>query len=374
MVSKGNVEIAIVIGTRAELIKTFPVIRELKERNKDYYFIHTGQHNLGDLCKIFSVKNPDVVLTMEPERSSRFNSNKWKAMLWMTKIIRRIRKELKNLPNLKYVLYHGDTITTASAAISSSKIFNPFKKYKNVHLEAGLRSFDNFEPFPEEISRRIVGKFSDVLFTPSEDSKENLKRLKRKKILAYGNTIIDSAYYALEVARKKKIKPLTKGKFALVTVHRHENLVSKERMEKIIEIINKIEIPTFFAVHDNTLHKIKNFGLLEKLNYSKNIRIIKPMDYISFIYQMSKCSLIVCDGGSMQEESLIFGKPCIILRYSTERPEGLKTNFQFLSKLDVKKTEEKIKEYLNKNFEIKDYKNPYGERGLTKKIVDFLLS
>src|SRR3989344_4603210 len=266
MVSKGNVEIAIVIGTRAELIKTFPVIRELKERNKDYYFIHTGQHNLGDLCKIFSVKNPDVVLTMEPERSSRFNSNKWKAMLWMTKIIRRIRKELKNLPNLKYVLYHGDTITTASAAISSSKIFNPFKKYKNVHLEAGLRSFDNFEPFPEEISRRIVGKFSDVLFTPSEDSKENLKRLKRKK----------------------KIKPLTKGKFALVTVHRHENLVSKERMEKIIEIINKIEIPTFFAVHDNTLHKIKNFGLLEKLNYSKNIRIIKPMDYISFIYQMSK--------------------------------------------------------------------------------------
>ncbi len=97
-------------------------------------------------------------------------------------------------------------------------------------------------------------------------------------------------------------------------------------------------------MHDNTIAKLKKFGLWEKLNGMENMNLIEPKDYVSFIYQISKCALIVCDGGSMQEESLIFGKPCVILRKSTERPEGLKTNFQFLSKLDADKAKAKIKE------------------------------
>ena len=96
------------------------------------------------------------------------------------------------------------------------------------------------------------------------------------------------------------------------------------------------------------------------------------MDYPEFVYQISKCSLIICDGGSMQEESLIFKKPCIILRKATERQEGLKTNFQFLSKLDVEKTKNKIKEYLSPNFKIKEFNNPYGKKGLSIKVVDIL--
>ena len=113
--------------------------------------------------------------------------------------------------------------------------------------------------------------------------------------------------------------------------------------------------------------------LLTKLKGGKNIHLVKPSDYISFIYQTSKCSLIICDGGSMQEESLIFGKPCIILRYFTERQEGLNTNFQFLTKLEVEKTNKKIRKYLSKDFKIQKYKNPYGERGLSKKIVEVLI-
>jgi len=96
------------------------------------------------------------------------------------------------------------------------------------------------------------------------------------------------------------------------------------------------------------------------------------MDYPSFIYQMEKCSLIVCDGGSMQEESLIFKKPCVVLRYATERQEGLTTNFQYLSKLNVEKTKAKIREYLSSDFKIEDFKNPYGEKGVSKKIVGVL--
>lgn len=368
-----NYKIAIIIGTRAELIKVFPVMREFKERSIPYYFIHSGQHNLGELCEMFKVKRPDVILTKESDKSSKFNSNQLKAILWNISLIGKVRRELKKLPNLKYVIYHGDTMTTASASLATSKILNPFKRYKNVHLEAGLRSFNNFEPFPEEISRKIAGSFSDLLIAVSKTAENNLKRFKRKKIVNLGNTIIDSANISLEIAKSKKVKPLDRKKFALITVHRHENLRSKERMKKIVKILLYLKIPSYFAVHDNTLKKLEEFGLLEKLKENKNIHLIRPMNYPDFIYQVSKCSLIVCDGGSMQEESLIFKKPCVLLRLATERQDGLKTNFQFLSRLNVEETKRKIDEFLSKNFKIEEFENPYGEKGLSKKIVDFLL-
>jgi len=168
-------KIAIILGTRAELIKTFPVMLELQKKKIPYYFIHTGQHNLKDLCKKFGIKNPDIILTKESKESSKFNSKKLKAIMWNIGLIFKIKKELKELKELKYVLYHGDTMTTFTASLASSKLLNSNKKYKNVHLEAGLRSFNVFEPFPEELSRRGVGIFSDILFAPSTLSKNNLK-------------------------------------------------------------------------------------------------------------------------------------------------------------------------------------------------------
>ena len=364
--------VAIVIGTRAELIKTFPVMSELKKQRIPYYFIHTGQHNLQDLCEKFCVKLPDIVLTKEPEKSTKFYGKQIKGIFWNLGLVFKIRKELKKISGLKYVLYHGDTMTTASASIASSKFLNFKKKYKNVHLESGLRSFNNFEPFPEEISRRIVGKFSDILFAVSPQSRRNLLKYKNKQVILTGNTILDSAKIAHTLAKKNKVKPLSNKKFILISIHRHENLKSKKRMEKIIEVLSSLSIPSFFAMHDNTKKKLEEFGLFGKLIESKNIRIIEPLDYINFIYQVSKCQLLICDGGSIQEESLIFKKPCIILRMATERPEGLVTNFQFLSKLDVKKTKEKIKEFLSKDFKIQDFKNPYGKVGVSKKIVGAL--
>jgi len=150
-------------------------------------------------------------------------------------------------------------------------------------------------------------------------------------------------------------------------------LKSKKRLSKIVEILNSIPIDSYFAMHTNTEIKLKQFGLYEKLMRNKKIKIMPPLDYPEFIAQLEKCSLIVCDGGSMQEESLIFKKPCIILRMATERQEGLKTNFQFLSKLNVEKTKQKIKKYLSKDFKIKPFKNPYGEKGVSKKITDVLI-
>ena len=115
-----NYKIAIIIGTRAELIKTFPVMLELQKRKIPYYFIHTGQHNLGNFCDMFNVKRPNIVLTEEPKKSSKFYSKIGKAIYWNISLVFKIKQELKNIPGLKYVLYHGDTMTTASAAIASS--------------------------------------------------------------------------------------------------------------------------------------------------------------------------------------------------------------------------------------------------------------
>lgn len=366
-------KIAFVIGTRAELIKTFPVMQELQNKKIPYYFIHTGQHSLGDLCKIFSIKRPDAVLTEEPKNSSKFNARQIKAIFWNFLIITKIKIELKKLVNLKYVLYHGDTMTTLSAAIASSNFLNWNKKYKNVHLEGGLRSFNLLEPFPEEISRKIADYFSDIILAVSPLSKENVKRYDNKKeIPLIGNTVVDSAKYSLELAKKRKVKSLSEERFGLISIHRHENLKNKKRMKQIIEILSSLEIPAFFTMHDNTKKLLEKYGLLKELQKNKNVRIIAPLDYVRFIYQMSKCSIIIADGGSMQEESLIFSKPCIILRKATERQEGLKTNFQYLSNFDVEKTKEKIREYLSDNFKVKNFNNPYGRPGVSAKIVSLL--
>ncbi len=368
-----NPEIAIIIGTRAELIKTFPVMTELQKQKIPYYFIHTGQHNLKDLCKKFLVNYPDVVLTEEPTKGSKFFAKQLNAIFWNLGLVFKIKKELGKLKKLNYVLYHGDTMTTTSASIASSRLLNPFKKYKNVHLEAGLRSENLVEPFPEEISRIIADYFSDILFAVSKRSEKNLKSYKKsKKIILVGNTIIDSAKMIYDSSLKEKIKPLSPKKFGLISIHRHENIKNKRRMEKIVEILSSIDIDSFFTMHDNTKKQLMKFGLLKELKQNKKIKIIDVLDYHSFISQLNKCSIIICDGGSMQEESLIFKKPCIILRDATERQEGLETNFQFLSHLNIEKTKEKIKEFSSPEFRVKEFKNPYGKLGVSKKIVEIL--
>lgn len=369
-----NYKIAIIIGTRAELIKTFPVMLELQKQKINYYFIHTGQHNLKDLCERFSVKKPDVVLTRESNEESKFWSKiNNKSIFWNIEIILKIKRELKKLPDLKYVIYHGDTMTTASATIASSKLFNKGKKWKNVHLEAGLRSGNLFEPFPEEISRIIAGKFSDILLAVSEKSKNNLKKYEnKKKVVNIGNSVVDSIYLSYEMAKKNKEKPFSKKRFILVSIHRHENITNKKRLSAIVKILSSLTIPSYFALHENTKKQLIKFKLYKKLKQNKNLKIIPTQEYSKFVYQIKKCSLIICDGGSIQEESLIFHTPCILLRKATERQEGLESNFQSLVGVNVEKAKKEIKKYLSKDFKVRKFKNPYGERGVSKKIVEVL--
>jgi len=279
-------------------------------------------------------------------------------------------KELKP----KYVLYHGDTMSTAAASIASSKPLNSKKAWKNVHLEAGLRSGSLFEPFPEEISRQISDEFSDILLAVSDLSEKNLQKYKgKKRIIKTGNTIIDSALISNKKANKKGFKK-TRQKYVLINIHRHENLNSKERLEKIVEIIKDIKIKALWPLHDNTAYFLKKYGLMDAIENKKNVEIMPLIDYMHFIFLLanSNCKYLITDGGSIQEESLVFKKPCIILRKKTERQEGLNTGINFLTDLNINYTRKIIKKIENNELKIKKFKNPYGKKGISKKILGVL--
>lgn len=365
--------IAIVIGTKAELIKCVPIMLELQKQKKAYLFIHTGQHPVTKACKEFGVKKPDFILSKEPKISTKFWSKiSRNAALWFFKMIFKIRKKVRELKP-SYVIYHGDTMSTAVAAIGSSKLLNPGKKWKNVHLEAGLRSGSLVEPFPEEISRQICDGFSDILLAVSNRSEKNLLKsgYSRSKIKKTGNTIVDSSLLSYDRAKKKYKK--FKYSYALINIHRHENLNNKKKLEKIVEIIKSIKIKAIWPLHDNTKKYLIDYGLMEDLKKMKNLQITPLENYFKFIFLLANCKYLITDGGSIQEESLVFKKPCIILRNETERQEGLSTGINFLTKLNVKETKKIIRNIENNSIKVKRFKNPYGKKGLSKKIVEVLI-
>jgi len=364
--------ITFVLGTKAELIKMMPIMKELEKRGIDYYFIHTGQHSIFDLVKDFEIKEPDVILYRPPRLSSRFMVKTHKAISWALPLVYKIRSTIKKL-NPDYVLYHGDTLTTSAAAIATSKLLNPFKKWKNAHLEAGLRSFDVFEPFPEEISRRIADKFSDILFAPSDLSVENLKKERLSgKIIKVGNTIVDSVLISLKLAKKRNLKKPKERRYVVVNIHRHENIKSKERMKKIVEIIKYVSLPIYWPIHDNTKQQLKKFKLWKELQ-KQNIHFMPLIPYIEFLWLMKNATYLITDGGSIQEESLALKKPCILLRERIERQEGLKTGINFLTKIDVEYAKKIIERLESSQFKVPKFKNPYGDGKAAKRIIDQLI-
>ena len=368
--------IMIVIGTKAELIKCMPIMKLLQERGQDYWFVSTGQHPLKENAKEFGIKQPDFILSLEPTSSTKFWSKiNNSSIIWCFAMLPKIKRLIRDLKP-RHVIYHGDTMSTAVAAIGSSRMMNWGKNWNNVHLEAGLRSGNLLQPFPEEISRQICDRFSDTLLAVSDFSENNLKRSRWKGVFGQiyntGNTIVDGAAIIYEDAKKKtKMKKLPK-KFALINVHRHEHLRSKNEMRKIVDIIKSIKFEAIWPLHDNTRHYLETYGLMAELEKMKNLKITPLTDYYTFIYLIANSSYLVTDGGSIQEESLVFKKPCVILRHVTERQEGLHSGINFLTKLDVVKTRKLIKRIEAGEIDVKDFVNPYGEVGVSKRVLEIL--
>lgn len=302
-------KIMFVFGTRPEVSKLAPVIFEArKEPNLETVIVSTGQHRemLDQMLKIFNIV-PDIDLAIMEERQSLSSVT--------VKIIERIEPVILSYkPDM--VIVQGDT---SSAFLASLVSF--YNKIPVAHVEAGLRSFDIYNPFPEEANRRFISVISSLNLVPTRKAKENLLKegIKEESIIVTGNTIVDAVYWIAkdlpEISTDKKI--------ILVTAHRRENwgepmrelsLAIKELVEEFPDIVFIVPL------HKNPIvREIFN----EILSNTERVELLEPLDYPSLIRVMKSTYLILTDSGGIQEEAPTFGKPVLVLRETTERPEGI---------------------------------------------------
>lgn len=315
--------IHIIIGTKAQLIKMAPIMAKLQERGIPYNFIYTSQHKerMNDLLANFGLKNPDYTLYKgHKDVTSIRQMIFWiLACLWE---VARNKKIIFGKGGRGIVLVHGDTFSTILGAL-----IGRFVNLRVGHVEAGLRSFDFFHPFPEEITRFLTFKLAHYYFCPGKWALGNLKLQKGVKINIRQNTLVDSLRLALKTPRQKFID-IPQGDYGVVSIHRFENISSLRSLKRCVEIIEIIakSYPLLFVLHIPTTNNLKAFGLYDRLEKNPNIDLRPRYDYFGFITLLNKSRFLITDGGSNQEESYYMGLPCLLLRKTTERIEGLNSN------------------------------------------------
>jgi len=314
--------IHIFVGTKAQFIKMVPIIMELQNRGISYNYIDSGQHAelTRELRKVFKIAEPNISLNSRTKDITSIS----KAIHWfLTNIIKSSldRKWLKNyvFPEKGICLIHGDTISTLLGAFMAV-----LARVRVCHVEAGLRSYNWFDPFPEEIIRMICMRFSKILFAPSRDAFENLKKLNVRgaKIFVEGNTVIDAIRYI----KKNEPQKHNKEKYAVATCHRLETISDRARLSEVVDLLNQVakKMLVVFVVHKPTIKYLKKFELNEKLH--ENIMIKSMLDYPEFLNLVTSSEMVLTDGGSIQEECAFLNKKCLIIRNKTERKDGIGIN------------------------------------------------
>tara|TARA_B100000609_G_C17205355_1_gene430629 strand:- start:863 stop:1984 length:1122 start_codon:yes stop_codon:yes gene_type:complete len=366
-------KILIIFGTRPEAIKMAPLFKEFKKHSNIFEtkICVTAQHRemLDQVLDFFNLK-PDFDLDIMKPGQNLYSLT--------SEIIKSLQSVLENyVPD--YVFVHGDTTTTMASAIAS---FYSFAKV--CHVEAGLRTNNKLSPFPEEINRQITTRVCDYHFAPTSTSKENLlkENIKEENILVTGNTVIDALLESVEKVNKKPsilVKNLSKiiqdKELILVTGHRRENHGSGiiricEALKDIaMDDINRIII---YPVHLNPNIQEPVNRILDDIN---NIILIDPLAYQDFIWLMNRAKIIITDSGGIQEEAPSLGKPVLLMRSTTERPEAVNVGTVILVGTDKDLI---VKEALNLLNNTTHYEqmsklyNPYGDGKASERIVNFI--
>jgi len=369
-------KILFVFGTRPEAIKMVPLIRQLLIFDSQFSIkvCVTAQHRnlLDEVLDIFQVV-PDYDLNIMTANQSLFQIT-----ISVLKKLEPILKKEK--PDM--VLVHGDTTTTFAAALASYYLKIPVG-----HVEAGLRSYDKFNPYPEEINRRLTDAISDIYFCPTLTAKRALlkENINPKNIFITGNTVIDALYMILKKKHKFQNPTLKKVfstrysllaiRLILVTAHRRENF--GKPIENICNAIKKIsrEFPDckiFYPVHPNPNIKIPVHKILKHL---KNVYLVPPLNYSDLANLMKISYLILTDSGGLQEEAPSLGKPVLVMRCVTERPEAVGAGTVKLVGTDEKTIFKEVKKLLTDKSEYNKMAkstNPYGDGFAAKRTVDFI--
>lgn len=357
--------IDVFLGTKAQYIKTAPLLRLMDEREVAYRLIDSGQHARfsSGLRKALAVREPDVALGSEEDIATVAQALHWLLRYLAMTVFRpsRLNREIFSRES-EICIIHGDTPSTLLALAMAKRAGK-----RVAHLESGLRSFRWYRPFPEELIRRLCAKFCDLHFAPSDWAEGNLRKLGvRGKVVNIGqNTNVEALYYALEQASPGADRP---AKYCIVTIHRVETVLSKARLIFVINTIREISRRhhVVFVMHPPTARKIEDFGLRQSLEGIGNVTIETLMAHGDFLGLLSSAQFIITDGGSIQEEAHYLDVPCLVLRKETERREGLDSNV-VLGEFD----EEKVRSFVDGYAAYRSGKRVENQNA-TRRILDCL--
>ena len=359
-------KVMLVFGTRPEAIKMCPLVNELKTRKGiETIVCVTGQHRqmLDQVLEAFQVE-PDYDLSIMKDRQTLFDVT--------TNILNRIKAVLEEVqPDV--VLVHGDTSTTFVTALACFYLQNPVG-----HVEAGLRTYNIYSPYPEEFNRQAVSIISAYNFAPTELSKENLLREGKNPDTIYvtGNTAIDALKTTVKEDYTHPDLEWAKGsRLIMITAHRRENL--GEPMKHMFRAIRRVcdEHPDIKAIYPIHMNPVVREIADSILGDDERIRIIEPLDVLDFHNFLSRSYLILTDSGGIQEEAPSLGKPVLVMRDTTERPEGIKAGTLKLVGTDEEVIYQNFKQLLEDEEAYRAMStasNPYGDGFACKRIADIL--
>lgn len=360
-----KIKVMTVFGTRPEAIKMGPLVLALQNDPRfDAVTTVTAQHRemLDQVLEVFKI-DPDYDLNIM-KKSQTLNDITTNVLLKMQGVI------AKEKPDL--VLVHGDTTTTFSAALAAF-----YNQTAIGHVEAGLRTWNKYSPFPEEMNRQMTDDLSDLYFAPTQQSKENLiiEHHPAKNIFVTGNTAIDALKHTVDADYQHQVLDMIAPghKFILVTMHRREN--QGQPMENVFKVIRQVvddneDLEVIYPVHlsprvQEMAHRI--------LGNDKRIHLIDPLDVVDFHNLAAKSYFIMTDSGGVQEEAPALGKPVLVLRDTTERPEGVAAGTLRLVGTDPVKVKQAMADLLTNPAEYQrmaEAKNPYGDGHACRRILD----
>lgn len=363
------IKVLSVFGTRPEGIKMCPLVKAL-ERDERFESIvcNTAQHRdmLDTVLEIFDVK-PDYDLDIMAHGQTIIDIS--------TKVLRGIDEVIKKC-NPDIVLVHGDTSTTLNSALAAF-----YNKVPVGHVEAGLRTYDMYSPFPEEANRKLTGSIAVMHFSPTETNRANLLKegVKPENIFVTGNTVIDALLSVIDenlIFEQEILNDIDyKNKdVILLTTHRRENW--GEPMENIFKAMVKLiedneKVQVIFPMHKNPSIRELAHSYFDK--YNGRVHLIEPLEYVEFANLMSRVKLIMTDSGGIQEEAPTLGKPVMVLRTETERPEAVEAGTIKLAGIETENIYNEAKKLLTDKEayeKMAHATNPYGDGNACAKILD----
>ena len=364
-----KIKVISIFGTRPEAIKMAPLVKELESRKEiESIVCVTAQHRemLDQVLETFKI-NPNYDLNIM-KSGQTLGEVTTRALEGLEKVIKEVKPDI--------VLVHGDTTTTFAGALAA------FYNQVNIgHVEAGLRTYDKYSPFPEEMNRQMVDCMADMYFAPTEISKQNLikQNIDEKKIYVTGNTAIDAMKTTVRKDYKHFeldwIKP--NEKMILLTAHRRENLGEPMRniFKAIKKIVNEFEnIKVIYPIHLNPkVREVAN----EIFEDCDKVKLIEPLEVFDFHNFLNKAYIILTDSGGIQEEAPSLGKPVLVLRDTTERPEGIAAGTLKLVGTSEENIYSETKKLLTDEREylkMSKASNPYGDGNASTKIVDSIIN